>query len=119
MVMETVGPLFTLDSAQVAGIHHNDLNVEFRAYLEGVEQWTETIVVGALAPTLFVPVSSALIDEIQVDSYGGTPADPGLPFDSSRFGWDDVTVSIVPEPSTALLMGLGLAGISALRRRRD
>lgn len=32
-------------------------------------------------------------------------------------GLDSVTISAVPEPSTYLLMGLGLAGVALLRRR--
>ena len=109
---------FTLDSAQVAGIHRNDLSVEFTGLLGGRVEWTETIVVSALAPTLYVPLANGvLIDELQMRSFGGTIAD-GSPIDSVRFGFDDVTVTFVPEPSTALLFGLGLGGISALRRRR-
>ena len=109
---------FTLDQAMVTGINRDGLNVEFRGYLDGNLQWTETIVVNALAPTLFTPLSNAVIDEQQVDSYGGS-MNVGSNIDSQKFGWDDVQVSFVPEPSTALLFGLGLGGISALRRRRE
>jgi len=34
-----------------------------------------------------------------------------------RIGFDDFTVAIVPEPSTALLLGAGLLGLAATRRR--
>ena len=46
-------------------------------------------------------------------------------FLSDRHGWDSplpraiAGTPPVPEPSTALLFGLGLGGISALRRRRE
>jgi len=36
---------------------------------------------------------------------------------SNYIGVDTVTVTAVPEPSTWLLMGLGLAGVAAVRRR--
>ena len=42
---------------------------------------------------------------------GGTPCAPG---DLATFG---TTVNVVPEPGTALLMGLGLVGLGATRRR--
>lgn len=37
---------------------------------------------------------------------------------SNYIGIDTVTVTAVPEPSTWALMGLGLAGLAAMRRRR-
>ena len=32
---------------------------------------------------------------------------------------DDLTTGIIPEPATGLLVGLGLAGLGALRKRRS
>jgi hypothetical protein len=36
-----------------------------------------------------------------------------------QFGIDNISVTSVPEPSSWLLMGLGLAGVAAVRRRRS
>jgi len=36
-----------------------------------------------------------------------------------RIGFDDFTVAVVPEPSTALLLSAGLLGIAAIGRRRS
>lgn len=36
---------------------------------------------------------------------------------TAAFGNDSLTINVVPEPGTALLMGLGLAGLATVRRR--
>lgn len=36
---------------------------------------------------------------------------------TAAFGNDSLTINVVPEPGTALLMGLGLAGLATIRRR--
>jgi hypothetical protein len=41
-------------------------------------------------------------------------ADPG-----DRIGFDGLTVAVVPEPSTALMLGAGLLGIALSGRRRS
>ena len=35
---------------------------------------------------------------------------------TAGFSNDSLTITVVPEPGTALLMGLGLAGLAAVRR---
>jgi len=64
-------------------------NVDFQTFFFGPE-WTNLIAVEFLVP----------------------PPDD----DVRQFGYDNIVVNVVPEPSTAVLVGLGLAGLAARRR---
>lgn len=61
-------------------------------------------------PPIELSVSSEGIRSVAF--FGGTPG-----FSHSVF-YDNLTVTLVPEPSTALLLGLGLAGLAACGRQR-
>lgn len=46
-------------------------------------------------------------------------ADPGAAGGSGGGQWDNIRVETVPEPGTALLLGIGCVGLAAMRRRRS
>lgn len=53
------------------------------------------------------------------DAMGFTSVTFSSVADDYIFNIDDITVSPVPEPSTWLLFGIGLAGVTAMSRRRN
>lgn len=65
-------------------------------------------------------IDSNVYDDGQADLYGAT----NIEVDESNLGWDfrsksgDATLTAVPEPSTFLLIGLGMIGCFAYARRR-
>ena len=63
-------------------------------------------------PAIGLSVSSEL-GILSVAFFGGSPNE----FPHSVF-FDNLTVTVIPEPSTALLLGLGLTGLAAAGRRR-
>jgi len=57
-------------------------------------------------------------------SYTATPADDGRPIGIGIYGsadsaFDDIGFSVVPEPATTILCGIGMAGLAACRRRKS
>jgi hypothetical protein len=65
------------------------------------------------------PAGDGRIDINGSGSIGGTLVDPPAPTAFNFFDNFDFTVNVLPEPGTVALLGLGLAGLGFLSRRRN
>ncbi|NRR29267.1 PEP-CTERM sorting domain-containing protein [Oxalobacteraceae bacterium] len=107
----TVGGTDVGHSADSVGTFQKQLlsinpNQDLFGYPEGWTKFTATI--GGLSG----PTNGALAFRYFVDD-GGPAGD-----NSNFIGIDSVSVSAVPEPSTYLMMGLGLGALGLLRKRK-
>lgn len=79
----------------------------------------------ALSTTVTAPVDGWTRYTIEMGSQGAGSTGRfgfqhfGVADDSNYVGLDSLTISEVPEPSTAMILGLGLAGFAAARRKRQ
>ncbi len=87
-------------------------SVEFAPQVNGQFNFSNVVFGGAFANTAFkqLDVFACLYTN------SGTCVNPAA--NQAQFGLDNINVAAVPEPETYLMMGLGLAGLAALARRR-
>lgn len=103
------------------------ISVTVTGLLDGNALYTNTFTIGDDAPTL-IDLDYMNIDEIRFSSAGGSflyPngsgiggfVNPSNAFSTPVLVFDDMTIAAVPEPSTILLMLVGLAVCAGLGRR--
>jgi hypothetical protein len=80
---------------------------------------SDVVLVPPPAPGGFNPISAAIgvLNTLDPTQFGSSPSLWGGGANQVQFTWD--TITLVPEPSTGVLLSLGLLGLGAVRRRRS
>jgi hypothetical protein len=115
------GSLFMLGGFYLTPAWNDGLNVSIIGKAGGSTLFSTDVVLIDIFTPLAVSLNWAGIDTVEFRSSGGT-LHPDLSGSGTHFALDDLTINEtfgqVPEPSTWLLMGAGLAVLPLLRRKR-
>jgi PEP-CTERM motif len=105
-----------LNSAYLTGAWNNGLQVEVQGFVGAALTYDNIYTVNETGPTL-INFNYLGVDQVNFISSGGTPV-PGLAGAGVQFVMDNLSVTLVPEPSTLALAGLSGLSLLLLRRQR-
>ena len=108
---------FTFNGAYLTAAWNDGLSVRVQGFNNQVQTYDTIVNPIATAPTFFA-FDYENVDELRFSSFGGT-MHPGYNGRGVHFVIDNFTFSVVPEPSTGLLVIGGLLGLADPRRVRS
>lgn len=111
------GTPFTFNSVFMTAAWNDGVSVTVEGLMNSTVLFASTVTVSSHAATLF-NFDWTGINSVRFSSSGGV--NQGYGGEGSHIAFDNLTVnqSVVPEPASMLLIGTGLAGVAAARRRR-
>lgn len=111
-----VGLTFNLNSAYLTGIWNDGLQVEVKGYTNRGFTYDNTYTVNTTGPT-FIDFNYVGLVEADFIPTGGTP-NPAYSAHGGgqEFTMDNLSITLVPEPSSISMFGTGLCGVCFLRR---
>jgi hypothetical protein len=111
---------FDFGGAYFTASYNDGLQIEIDGYLDGNLLYSQTITVNTSGPTQF-QADYAGVDTVVFTSSGGVPhgfeSGSGEGFVLDNFALGQPTGSVVPEPTTVSLLGLGAVGMAGYRLR--
>lgn len=111
------GDVFNFNSTYLTAAWNDGLSVQVEGFLNGVQKYSQTVVVNTGGPQLF-NFNFSKIDNLKFTSFGGTQ-NPNLDGGGTHFAMDDFTYKQVPEPATILgTLAFGTLGGSTFLKKR-
>ncbi len=111
-----IGAPFDLDSAYLTAAWNDNLQLEVQGFVGATLTYDQTYTLNTTGSTL-INFNDAGVDEVEFISSGGTP-NPGLGGSGGeQFVMDNLSITLVPEPSTFALASLATISLFLHRRR--